>query len=62
MNEQMTITELLNELRGLFGNERDKGTAFEKLIKMFLESECKHYLMFGCGKIFHIEIMLEILV
>ena len=33
-NEQMTITELLNELRGLFGNERDKGTAFEKLIKM----------------------------
>ena len=42
MNEQMTITELLNELRGLFGNERDKGTAFEKLIKMFLESEPKY--------------------
>lgn len=42
MNEQITITELLNELRGLFGNERDKGTAFEKLIKMFLESEPKY--------------------
>ncbi len=39
----MTITELLNELRGLFGNERDKGTAFEKLIKMFLESEPKYW-------------------
>ncbi len=38
----MTITELLDELRGLFGNERDKGTAFEKLIKMFLESEPKY--------------------
>lgn len=39
----MTITELLEELRGLFGNERDKGTAFEKLIKMFLESEPKYW-------------------
>ena len=39
----MTITELLDELRGLFGNERDKGTAFEKLIKMFLESEPKYW-------------------
>lgn len=38
----MTITELLDELKGLFGNERDKGTAFEKLIKMFLESEPKY--------------------
>lgn len=38
----MTITELLEELRGLFGNERDKGTAFEKLIKMFLETEPKY--------------------
>jgi len=38
----MTITELLTELRGLFGNERDKGTAFEKLIKMFLETEPKY--------------------
>ena len=26
----ITITELLTKLRGLFGNERDKGTAFEK--------------------------------
>jgi len=39
----MTITELLDELRGIFGNERDKGTAFEKLIKMFLESEPKYW-------------------
>ena len=38
----MTITELLTELRGLFGSERDKGTAFEKLIKMFLETEPKY--------------------
>ena len=38
----ITITELLTKLRGLFGNERDKGTAFEKLIKMFLEAEPKY--------------------
>lgn len=38
----MTISELLEELRALFGNERDKGTAFEKLIKMFLETEPKY--------------------
>ena len=38
----ITITELLTKLRGLFGNERDKGTAFENLIKMFLETEPKY--------------------
>ncbi len=42
MNQNMTITELLEQLRGLFGNERDKGTAFEKLIKMYLENEPKY--------------------
>ena len=35
----MTISELLEEFRKIFGNERDKGTAFEKLIKMYLENE-----------------------
>lgn len=40
--KEITITELLTKLRGLFGNERDKGTAFEKLIKMFLETEPKY--------------------
>ena len=35
----MTISELLENFRKKFGNERDKGTAFEKLIKMYLEHE-----------------------
>lgn len=38
----MTISELLEEFRKIFGNERDKGTAFEKLIKMYLEKEPKY--------------------
>ena len=38
----MTISELLEEFRKIFGNERDKGTAFEKLIKMYLENEPKY--------------------
>ena len=42
MDKNMTITELLNKLRGLFSNERDKGTAFENLIKMYLENEPKY--------------------
>lgn len=39
----MTITELLKELRGLFGNEKEKGTPFEKLIKIFLESKLRYW-------------------
>ena len=31
----MSISELLEEFRKIFRNERDKGTAFEKLIKMY---------------------------
>lgn len=38
----MTISELLEEFRKIFGNERDKGTAFEKIIKMYLENEPKY--------------------
>lgn len=38
----MSISELLEEFRKIFGNERDKGTAFEKLIKMYLENEPKY--------------------
>lgn len=38
----MSISELLGEFRKIFGNERDKGTAFEKLIKMYLENEPKY--------------------
>lgn len=38
----MTITELLEEFRKIFSNERDKGTAFEKLIKIYLENEPKY--------------------
>lgn len=41
----MTISELLEEFRKIFGNERDKGTAFEKLIKMYLEHEPKYMAM-----------------
>lgn len=41
MNE-MTITEFLDKLRSLFGNERDKGTAFELLVKKYLENEPKY--------------------
>ncbi len=39
----MTITELLKELRGLFGNEKEKGTPFKKLIKIFLESKLRYW-------------------
>lgn len=38
----MSISELLEEFRKIFGNERDKGTSFEKLIKMYLENEPKY--------------------
>lgn len=38
----MTMQELLNNLRKKFNNERDKGTAFEKLIKIYLENEPKY--------------------
>ena len=54
----MTITELLKELRGLFGNEKEKGTPFKKLIKIFLELNLDIgilYQMFGLRKIFLIE-------
>ena len=45
----MTISELLEEFRKIFGNERDKGTAFEKLIKMYLEHEPKYMAMLILG-------------
>ena len=38
----MTLNELLELFRESFGNERDKGTAFEKIIKIYLENEPKY--------------------
>ena len=38
----MKVIEILEEFRNVFGNERDKGTAFEKLIKIYLENEPKY--------------------
>ncbi len=35
----MTVNELLKTMNNVFGNERDKGTAFENLIKIYLEHE-----------------------
>lgn len=35
----MTVNELLKTMNNVFENERDKGTAFEKLIKIYLEHE-----------------------
>ena len=32
----MTVNELLKTMNNVFENERDKGTAFEKLIKIYL--------------------------
>ena len=49
----MKIIEILEEFRKIFANERDKGTAFEKIVKIYLENEPKY----GCGQIFRIEII-----
>ena len=38
----MKIVEILEEFRKVFDNERDKGTAFEKLVKIYLENEPKY--------------------
>lgn len=38
----MTISELLEQFRVNYSNERDKGTAFENLIKIYLENEPKY--------------------
>lgn len=38
----MSIVEVLEEFRKVFDNERDKGTAFEKLVKIYLENEPKY--------------------
>lgn len=38
----MTIETLLNEFKKLYGNQRDKGTSFEKLIKSYLLIEPKY--------------------
>ena len=38
----MKIIEVLEEFRKVFDNERDKGTAFEKLVKIYLENEPKY--------------------
>lgn len=38
----MKIIEVLDEFRKIFSNERDKGTAFEKIVKIYLENEPKY--------------------
>ena len=38
MGEDMKIVEILEEFRKVFDNERDKGTAFEKLVKIYPKS------------------------
>lgn len=38
----MKIIDILEEFRKIFDNERDKGTAFEKLVKIYLENELKY--------------------
>lgn len=38
----MKIIDILEEFRKIFDNERDKGTAFEKLVKIYLENEPKY--------------------
>ena len=38
----MKIIEILEEFRKIFSNERDKGTAFEKIVKIYLENEPKY--------------------
>ena len=38
----MKIIEILEEFRKIFANERDKGTAFEKILKIYLENEPKY--------------------
>lgn len=38
----MKLMEILEEFRKIFDNERDKGTAFEKLVKIYLENEPKY--------------------
>ena len=38
----MKIIEILEEFRKIFANERDKGTAFEKIVKIYLENEPKY--------------------
>lgn len=38
----MQIVEILEEFRKVFDSERDKGTAFEKLVKIYLENEPKY--------------------
>ena len=38
----MKIVEILEEFRKIFANERDKGTAFEKIVKIYLENEPKY--------------------
>lgn len=38
----MTLQKLLKKLRESFSNERDKGTAFEKITKIYLENEPKY--------------------
>lgn len=38
----MKIDEVLEKYGKIFGNERDKGTAFEKLVKIYLENEPKY--------------------
>lgn len=38
----MKIIEILEEFRKIFANERDKVTAFEKIVKIYLENEPKY--------------------
>ena len=38
----MSLVDILDEFRKVFDNERDKGTAFEKLVKIYLENEPKY--------------------
>lgn len=38
----MKIVEILEEFTRIFANERDKGTAFEKIVKIYLENEPKY--------------------
>ena len=38
----MKIIEILEEFRKIFANERDKGIAFEKIVKIYLENEPKY--------------------
>lgn len=38
----MKVMDILEEFRKIYSNERDKGTAFEKIVKIYLENEPKY--------------------